>query len=225
MSVIAISGSASGLGAALITQAAKAGWTTIGLDVRPTPDADHHRAVDVGDTEAVHAAIEGIAHDVAGIDAVVTCAGIDVPGDMDQIDAEQWERVIRVNLLGTASVVRACMRHFPATGGRVATVASTLGIKAVSGATAYCASKFGVVGFTRALASELRGRHSVTLVIPGGMQTSFFDEREERFKPGPDAALADPHDVADIILGVFEQPPTAGVRELVITPADEPSWP
>ena len=49
---------------------------------------------------------------------------------------------------------------------------------------AYCASKFGVVGLTRALSAELAGRVAVTLLIPGGMRTSFFDGRTEQYRPG-----------------------------------------
>src|SRR5450759_2700505 len=69
----------------------------------------------------------------------------------------------------------------------VVTVASTLGIKAVGDATAYCASKFGVVGFTRAQAAETRGQIGVTLLIPGGMHSAFFDGRDEQYRPPPDA--------------------------------------
>jgi NADP-dependent 3-hydroxy acid dehydrogenase YdfG len=225
MSVIVISGAASGLGAAVNRRARDAGWQTLGLDVRPASECTTHHVVDVSDHASVLAAVTEGAAALGGIDAVVTCAGVDTPGALERIDADAWQRVIGINLLGTANVVRAVLPHFPKEGGRIATVASTLGIKAVSEATAYCASKFGVVGFTRALAAELRGTHAVTLVIPGGMQTSFFDDREDRFKPGPDADLADPGDVADLILQALTQPRTCAVRELVITPAAESSWP
>ena len=63
-----------------------------------------------------------------------------------------------MNLLGTAAVVRAALPYLRRSHGRVVTCASTLGIKAVSDATAYCASKFAVVGFTRALAAETAAR-------------------------------------------------------------------
>ncbi len=48
---------------------------------------------------------------------------------------------------------------------------------------AYCAAKFGVVGFTRALAAETAGRYGVTLLVPGGMDTSFFDGRTAQYRP------------------------------------------
>ena len=80
--------------------------------------------------------------------------------------------VVRVNLLGTAAAVRAALPHLEASGGRVVTVASSLSLKGVSDATAYCASKFGVLGFSRALAAETKGRIGVTTLIPGGMSTN-----------------------------------------------------
>ena len=104
--------------------------------------------------------------------------------------------------------------------GRVVTVASTLGLKAVGDATAYCASKFGVVGFTRALATELAGRVGVTLLVPGGMRTRFFDGRTEQYRPGPDAPLNDPEDVAATVLMALQQPPGCEVRELVVAVVD-----
>ena len=100
--------------------------------------------------------------------------------------------MVRVNLFGTVAVIRAALPHLQASRGTVVTVASTLGLKGVSDATAYCASKFAVRGFTHALAAELAGRVGVTLLIPGGMRTAFFDGRTEQYKPGPDADLDDP---------------------------------
>jgi short-subunit dehydrogenase len=107
----------------------------------------------------------------------------------------------------------------------VVTVASTLGLRALSDATAYCASKFGVVGFSRALAVETAGRVGVTCLIPGGMQTAFFDGRDEQYKPGPDAQLAPPEEVAEAVLFALSRPAGMEVRELIITPSTEPSWP
>ena len=90
-----------------------------------------------------------------------------------------------VSLLGTASVVGAALPYLTRSRGRIVTCASTLGLRPLSDASAYSASKFGVVGFTRALAVELRGEVGVTLLIPGGMRTAFFDGRPDQYKPGP----------------------------------------
>ena len=104
-------------------------------------------------------------------------------------------------------------------------MASTLGLKAVGDATAYCAAKFGVVGFTRALAAETAGQVGVTLLIPGGMRTPFFDGRPEQYRPGPDAVLADPDEVAAAVLFALTRPAGIEVRELVVCAPTESSWP
>jgi NAD(P)-dependent dehydrogenase (short-subunit alcohol dehydrogenase family) len=141
------------------------------------------------------------------------------------VDAQDWERVIAVNLVGTAAVVRAALPYLRQNRGHIVTVASTLGLRALSDATAYCAAKFGVVGFTRALAAELGGTVGVTLLVPGGMRTAFFDGRDEQYRPGTDAALNEPTHVADAVLFALRQPAGCAVRELVICPSTEPSYP
>jgi short-subunit dehydrogenase len=78
---------------------------------------------------------------------------------------------------------------------------------------------------TRALATELAGEVGVTLLLPGGMDTAFFDGRTEQYKPGPSAMLNDPNEVADAVLYALRRPAGCEVRELVITPSVEPSWP
>jgi short-subunit dehydrogenase len=104
-------------------------------------------------------------------------------------------------------------------------VASSLALRAVSDATAYCASKFGVLGFSRALAAETRGEIGVTTLIPAGMQTRFFDDRPDQYRPGADAKLNDPANVANAVLFALQQPEGCEVRELVIAHEEEPSWP
>ncbi|TML25155.1 MAG: SDR family oxidoreductase, partial [Actinobacteria bacterium] len=179
---------------------------------------------DLADTRAAEAATAEIAAQAGGLDAVVTAAGIDVPGRLSDVPAADWERVVTVDLLAPAAVIRAALPHL-SPGGHIVTVASTLGVKAVSDATAYCAAKFGVVGFTRALSAELAGAYGVTLLIPGGMRTRFFDQRTEQYKPGPDAVLNDPRHVAQAVLFALQQPAGCTVRELVVCADVESSYP
>ncbi|GGO15819.1 SDR family oxidoreductase [Microbispora bryophytorum] len=222
---VLITGGASGLGRATATAVAKAGGRPLVVDVNePDGGFDHVRA-DLADREQAERAVRELADRAGGLDGVVTAAGIDACGRLEDVAAEQWERVIGVNLLGTAAVVRAALPHLRESGGRVVTVASTLGVRALGDATAYCASKFGVVGFTRALAAELAGQVGVTLLIPGGMRTNFFDDRPDQYKPGPDARLNQPEDVASAILFALGQPRDCEVRELVVCASTETSWP
>jgi NAD(P)-dependent dehydrogenase (short-subunit alcohol dehydrogenase family) len=225
LGTVFVTGGSSGLGAAVAAAVAKGGGTPAVIDVVPPPSDAAHVLADLADSAAAARAVGELVSQVGPPSAVVTAAGIDVCGPLETVAVDAWERVVRVNLLGTAAVVRACLPHLLQGRGRVVTVASTLGLRAVSDATAYCASKFGVVGFTRALAAELAGRVGVTLLIPGGMRTAFFEGRAEQYRPGPDADLSDPDDVAQVVLDVLRQPVGCEVRELVVTSSTEPSWP
>jgi NAD(P)-dependent dehydrogenase (short-subunit alcohol dehydrogenase family) len=223
---VLVTGGASGLGAAIVRAVLDAGGRPLVADLRhPLAEGVDHELVDLGDGRAAEAAVRTLAERAGGLDAVVTAAGTDACGLLSDVPAESWEKVVAVNLLGTAAVVRAALPYLERSNGRIVTVASTLGLKPLSDATAYSASKFGVVGFTRALTLELAGRVGVTLLVPGGMQTAFFDDRTPQYKPGPDAKLNRPEDVAAAVLFALSQPPGCEVRELVITPSTEPSWP
>lgn len=222
---VVVTGGSSGLGAAVCAALQRRGATVANLDRQPPPTAtEGWHKVDLTDTAAAEAAVRAIA-EADGVDGVVTCAGVDHPGSLRDIDRVRWESVVAVNLLATAAVVRAALPSLVARRGRIVTVASTLGHTAVADATAYCASKWGVVGFTRALMDELKGEVGVTLVTPGGMSTAFFDGRDERYKPGPDAVLADPAEVADAIVYALERPSGIELRELVVASPVETSWP
>src|SRR3954463_2375429 len=192
---------------------------------RREPNGCGWEEVDLSRPRAAETAVRRAATAHGGLDAVVTCAGIDACGELGDIDPEDWERVIMVNLVAPAAVVRAALPFLEERRGRVVTVASTLGVRALPAATAYCASKFGVVGFTRALAAETADRIGVTLLIPGGMQTHFFDDRPEEFKPAPDQRLNRPEDVARSVIFALSQPAGCELRELLVAPAAEPSWP
>jgi NAD(P)-dependent dehydrogenase (short-subunit alcohol dehydrogenase family) len=227
LGTVLVTGGASGLGAAVAAAVASEGGTPVVLD-RVPPESDHeHVVVDLARRREAEQAVRETSQRLGGFDAVVTCAGTDACGRLEDVDADAWERVVEVNLLGTVAVIRAALPDLLAREGRgrVVTVASTLGLRALSDATAYCASKFGVVGFTRALAAETQGRIGVTMLVPGGMHTAFFDGRDEQYMPPPDAKLNQPADVARAVIFALQQPAGCEVRELVVTPSVEGSWP
>jgi NAD(P)-dependent dehydrogenase (short-subunit alcohol dehydrogenase family) len=225
LGTVFVTGGSSGLGAAVAAAVAAAGGTPGVLDRLPPPDGIPFAAVDLADSVATAAAVEDLVDRVGPPSAVVTAAGTDACGTLTDLAPEAWERVVRVNLFGTVAVIRTCLPHLRAARGTVVTVASTLGLRGVSDATAYCASKFAVRGFTHALAAELAGQVGVTLLIPGGMRTAFFDDRSEQYKPGPDADLADPNDVAAAVLTALRQPVGTEIREMLVMSSRETSWP
>jgi len=223
--VVVVTGGASGLGEAVARGVERSGGTPVVLDrVPPRKDFDSE-LVDLSRPRDAERAVEAVASRHGRLDAVVAAAGTDACGTLADVPAADWERVVMVNLVGTAAVIRAALSWLERSQGRIVTVASTLGLRAVSDATAYCASKFGVVGFTRALAAETAGRIGVTLLVPGGMNTAFFDGRDEQYKPPPDAALNRPEDVAAAVLFALGQPAGCEVRELLVAPSRESSWP
>jgi NAD(P)-dependent dehydrogenase (short-subunit alcohol dehydrogenase family) len=222
---VLVTGGSSGLGAAVVRAVAEAGGRPFVLDRVAPADGIDHELVDLAQPRQAEDAVRRASSRTDGLDAVVTCAGTDACGRLEDVAAEDWDRVVMVNLLGTVAVVRAAMPDLLERRGRAVTVASTLGLRALSDASAYCASKFGVVGFSRALAVETQGRMGVTMLVPGGMHTAFFDDRDEQYKPPPDAKLNQPGDVAAAVLFALRQPAGCEVRELVVTPAVEGSWP
>jgi len=222
---VLISGGSAGLGAAVAAAVREHGGRPIVLDLRVAPDAEDAYAVDVSDTRATEDLVGRIAAEVGGLDSVVTAAGIDRPAPFGALPGADWERIVAVNLLGTAAVVRGALPALEAAHGRVVTIASSLALRALGDATAYCASKFAVLGFSRSLAAESKGRLGVTTVIPAGMDTRFFEGRDEQYKPGLDAKLIDPAEVAAAIVFALQRPRGVELRELVVCPEEEPSWP
>ncbi|MFL6143741.1 MAG: SDR family oxidoreductase [Labedaea sp.] len=226
LGTVLVSGGSSGLGAAVVELVHAAGGWPVVLDMQePALELADFRLVDVADGEATERAVRDLAERHNGLDAVVTAAGIDSCGPIEKVSTSDWENVVRVNLFGTAAVIRAALPYLEHAHGRIVTIASTLGLRVAADASAYCASKFGVVGLTRALAMELAGRVGVTLVVPGGMRTGFFDGREEQYRPPDVSKLVPPAVIADSIVHALGRPRGTEVRELVVCHEEEPSWP
>jgi NAD(P)-dependent dehydrogenase (short-subunit alcohol dehydrogenase family) len=220
---VLIAGGASGLGAAAVQAVQRHGGTPLVMDITE-PDEDVIYAwSDLADTAMVGAAVTELADAVDGqLHGVFAPAGVDSCGPLDDVPAKDWERVLQANLLGTAAVVRSALPYLKATHGRIVTCGSSLSIPAGIDATAFCASKFGIVGFTRALAAELAGQVGVTLLIPDDTRTPLLDELHQL---PADVRLDGPQNVAETVVFALRQPPDTEIREMVVCSSEESSWP
>jgi NAD(P)-dependent dehydrogenase (short-subunit alcohol dehydrogenase family) len=127
--------------------------------------------MDVTQDASVAAAIRALAGAAGRVDVVVNNAGIGGGEPVAGSDAARWRQMIDTNLTGMYLVTRETLPLIGA-GGRIVNMSSVLGRFGVPGYTAYCASKHGVIGFTRVLALELAPRQiTVNALCPGWVDT------------------------------------------------------
>ena len=234
--VIVVTGGGQGLGAAICRSLAEDGATVIPVDVKPenltkiseeikgTGGTCEGYQMNVADVENVTNVINEIISKHGRIDVVINNAGIDYTMAIDEITNDQFNRVIDVNLVGPFNVSKAVFSHFKENGGgHIVNIASTAAKRAWPNASAYHASKWGLLGLSHALHAELRkDKIKVTAVVAGGMQTPFI---LERFPDTPLDVLQDPKNVADTIKFVLCQPAGSVIPEVTVIPMRETSWP
>lgn len=170
---------------------------------------------DVGIEDQVERFIDEASNITGRIDMLVNNAGIAHSDPITKIDSSKWEEIIRVNLTGTFLMTKYALKHME-DGGHIFNVVSNAGKTGFPNWSAYCASKFGVLGFTNSIREELRGRSiKVTAVLPGPTDTPLWEgivgawDRERMMKP--DA-------VADIIISIYKQPENVVTEEVFIMP-------
>ena len=178
-----VTGAASGIGRATAILLAGRGAAVACFDVNAdglaeTAAAIGERAVpipcDVTDLAVVEAAVSQAAADLGGMDAVANVAGVgDFTGDVAEIAPEEWARVLAINLTGPFHVSRAAIPHLRAAGGgAIVNVSSQFGLVGCLASPAYCASKAGLIGLTRAMAIDHTEEGiRVNCVCPGPVDT------------------------------------------------------
>ncbi len=171
---------------------------------------------DVTDARGTTAAVRRAARSLGGIDILVNNAGAGGPNGCALPGPDRWDEIVRTNLDGVFFTTRAVLPHL-ADGGRIVNISSVLGRFGVPGYTAYCASKHGVVGFTKALALELAPRQiTVNAICPGWVDTEMaaagMQLLAESMQVDFDAAKR--HALAAVPLGRLLEPEEIG--ELVV---------
>jgi NADP-dependent 3-hydroxy acid dehydrogenase YdfG len=223
-----ITGASRGIGAAVARQLHARG-VRLGLASRSGDDLGLDsvvaQACDVRDIAALETLCAATAERFGGIDIVVANAGVGAYGSFLDLSLAHLDEMIDVNLKGTLYAIRAALPHMLGREGDVITLASEAGRRGLPNEAVYCASKFGQVGFTRALDHELR-EHGIrcTNICPGGVATDFaLDDgrgRTEDVLPGMMTA----EDVADVVIFALERPRHLRILETALRPMTEQSW-
>lgn len=234
--VVIVTGGGRGLGAAICQALGRDGAKVVVVDNQAeTAEAQaaalqsgdcqaYALATDVGDAGQVRAAIENVIETYGRIDALVNNAGIDKTCSVDELECDEWDRIIRTNLSGPFLLAKYAARQMQTQGGgQIINIASTAAKRAWPNAAAYHASKWGLLGLSQALHAELRPHGiKVSTVIAGGMRTPFLLDRFPDLDPG---LLQDPANVAETVRYLLTLPPETVIAEIMVLPMRETSWP
>ncbi|HEY4177107.1 MAG TPA: SDR family oxidoreductase [Kofleriaceae bacterium] len=172
----------------------------------------HPFVVDVTQSASIEAAANTMRGQLPPVRTLVNNAGAVLRKFTISISEAEWRRVMATNLDGTFLVTRTFLSDLTRGGGRIINIASRAGREGTAMLSAYCAAKHGVVGFTRALAEEMRtARVSVNAICPGSVDTDMLKEGLPGAKPDmtPDdiastvmfLALPPPHGAPDALTG------------------------
>ncbi|KAI1340541.1 short-chain dehydrogenase/reductase-like protein SDR [Xylariaceae sp. FL0016] len=220
--VAILTGAASGIGRATAKRLDSIGVRLVLCDINvdgcqhlldEMPGKGHiFYAVDVGSSKECQSCIEKVLTEVDHINLLFNCAGIN-PTALDITDTtdEYFDKLVNTNLRGPYNMIRACVPHLRA-GDAIINVASTAGLRATRGFSIYCATKFGVIGFTKAMALELGPKGvRVNCIAPGPIDTPTMagnvaggDANEKLVQDIALGRLGQPEEVAQVVVNVFE---------------------
>lgn len=233
---VLVTGGASGLGAALCHMLSSCGADvvvgdlnldkaqTVAALLQPSCGKTHAIGFNVGDPVAAERAIDDTIERFGKLDVLINNAGTDVTCPIEELDYADWDRVIRTNLYGPFLLSKFAARHMKRQrGGQIVNISSTAAKRAWPNASAYHASKWGLLGLSHALHAELRPHNiKVTAVVAGGMRTPFL---LDRFPDIDVSTLQDPANVARAVKSVLMLPEQTVIPEVMVLPMQETSWP
>lgn len=214
--VALVTGSSSGIGAAVATRMARAGLRVMVNSARSAeagqqladslPGAGYFRA-DIADEAEARGLVEATVERFGRLDVLVNNAGTTrfIPHhDLDAVTPQVWRDILDVNVIGTWQVTAAAVPHLRATGaGCVVNVASLAGLRPSGSSIPYAASKAAVIHLTRLLANVLGPQVRVNAVAPGLVETPWIaqyrDAREYVTQTAPLHRVATPEDIAEVI--------------------------
>ena len=207
-----VTGAARGIGRAIAERLRRDGATVIGIDkalsdsIEESSRGLHFRCTDVANADQVQEILQGVIEEFGGIDHLVCNAGITADQLTMRMSAEEWARVLDVNLTGTFHCIRAVLRHFlKRRSGSIVAVSSLVGQTGNAGQANYAASKAGIIALCRSVAKEAGGRGiRVNVVAPGFIDTQMTAALPEEIRTSylervPLGRAGTPEEVAAVV--------------------------
>ncbi|CAM5251173.1 SDR family oxidoreductase OS=Streptomyces alboniger OX=132473 GN=CP975_14135 PE=3 SV=1 [Streptomyces alboniger] len=245
--VALVTGASSGIGEATARQLAEHGASValvarrkgrldaLAAEIEKTGGTALVVEADITDRAQAEAAVERTVEHFGRLDTLVNNAGLMLLGPVVGADAEEWERMIAVNVQGLLYTTRAALPHLlKAAGDGTRRVADIVNISSIAGRVAwngygvYNLTKFGVNGFTESLRQEVTQRHvRVGVLEPGGVNTELDSHNKpeihgEMIQPFLDTTeILAPEDIADGVTYMVTRPRHASIAELWIMPTDQ----
>lgn len=231
-----VTGGARGLGEAICRELSAAGAHVIMADIRMEL-ANQAAArmkqeggsvttleMNVMDEKQIRSALDMIDDHWGRLDVLINSAGIDKTVSIEELTVADWDAIMAVNLRAPFILSKYALQMMRRQGsGYIINICSTGALRAWPNASAYHASKWGLLGFTNALHTEARVDNiKVTALIPGGMRTPFLLDRFPDLDPNN---LQDPKNVAETIHHLLTMPAETVIPELLVLPMRETSWP
>lgn len=233
--VALVTGGGSGLGCAISETLAQEGMKVIVADLKfdkanSTVEKIEKKGgramaveLDVRDFSKLAKKFSSLVTKFGQIDVLVNNAGVDLTTSITEMPIEKWNQIIETNLTGPFVLSKEALLHMKDRSGHIINIVSTAAKRSWANASAYHASKWGLLGFSNALHVEGRSMGvKVTAVICGGMRTPFL---LERFPDIDKATLQDPANVASVIKNVLKIPGDSVIPEIMVLPMKETSWP
>ena len=234
--VALITGGGRGLGEAVCRNLAAAGATVVPADVRVElaegvaasirEQGGRARAcaLDVTAADQAEAIVRDVVSNFERLDILINNAAIDLTVPVAELSVADWDRILAVNLRGPFVMSQCALEPMRRQKkGHIVNIVSTAAKRAWPNASAYHASKWGLLGLSHALHAEFRPLGvKVTAIVAGGMRTPFLLDRFPDIDPN---VLQDPANVAETIRFVLQQPDETVIPEVMVIPMRETSWP
>ncbi|NPB03247.1 MAG: SDR family oxidoreductase [Thermotogae bacterium] len=207
--VILITGGTRGIGLAIGKAFEKEGFKVFVTGTRPHFEGFNYIRADVRSFVEMEEAVRKVDKP---IDVLVANAGKAYVGSVEKTDPQTWRELIDINLTGVFNTVKATLPYMNK-GGHIFIMGSIASIQGFAGWSAYCASKFGVLGFARAIAEELKGRLKVSIILPGAVDTDLWNHLA--YVP-PKGKMLKAEDVAKAVLDAYNN--RGWIKEVLILP-------
>jgi NADP-dependent 3-hydroxy acid dehydrogenase YdfG len=218
-----VTGASSGIGQAIAKRLTAQGIHTalVSRSAQDLPTYGKAYPVDLSAVRDVKSKIQWIVQDMNGIDILINCAGMAYIGELIAMSLEDWQKLFDLNVTSVFQCIQGVLPTMRSQGsGTILNVASIAGKQGFAHWSAYCATKFALLGMTQALAEEERSHGiRVMAICPGSVDTPLWDSLGDRVPSNFDRqAMLQPETVADAVMHMINLPASAVITELVIMP-------